>query len=1266
MKKRIIAGVAALLMVASICPANSSNFIAPAVITASAAAETYEINGTTVEISVNGEEILVQVGDLQKLMKVPAATTDLHVNISNIELSPDDNRTIGDLILDAAGGDLTDKKVTLKKPNADSYGIGKAVTSLTFEDPMINSIGPTFASGLNESMQEVNFGEYIRYIGISAFSGDSILQGSNGTTTLDLSNIIEVGDNAFNGCSHFENITFGEGLTKIGVSAFASDSGLKSLVFPTTLEYIGQSAFGSCQTIKSIDFGGNDSLKEIGIAAFNSCTALHTVHVNGEDYNTLPPTTSVMGTNVFMNCTSLQNFKWQDEFVIIPKYTFSGCTSLNNFVFGTGVENSQCDRIDDFAFQSCSGLTEMILPDANTFLGMGSFQGCKNLKVVEVSDDLAIIGGDFDESEDVDRFGKQTKTGNGSTFANCEKLSLWPRSTPQSKRKYDTVILPDNCRAIQRGTFAGCIGIREADISPAAYLGQDAFSKCVSLEKIEIPDAVKIIEKNAFNECTKLEDVVVSPELEDIDQFAFFKCEKLSRLVPSTYKDRTDLAGTILFPRTLAGVRQGSFKGCSGFQYLNFEDGSQFAIVGPNSFEDCTKLKGANKNANGNDTINMPSGVQEIQNSAFKGCTALEKLYFLGDITTISDMAFENCENLTEVRMKDTITQMRAAAFRGCKSLKHMPRTLDGQGYAFTHIDKLWDSTFQNCESLEDAYIPANVTEINPNAFNTCTKLTKVQWEKGSKLRTIGDNAFNACESLALFSSSKNDTVSTFPDSVTKISDNCFAGTAITSVKFAKPAGGNKLFLGKNMFQNNKALKKVDLSETYTDSIPDSFCANCENLETVVLPDANISEVGINAFSECHYLHTFGRKTDKTGEITFPEYMTSVKPSSFQNNFCMEVVNFPASTTQIYLSMFNIYWKLEDIEEKGYTPNRQINVDKDNPKYKSIDGVLYTKSGDELLRYPIAKRDESFELPSSVKTMGDYSMAANPFIKYVYLQKDRTKTSALDTIKDNTFHDDHNLEFVDFGTIDNVAMGKQLFNRTPEKTTLYGVSGSTVEKYATEPGNAGYVTFVDNDKVAKTLTITKSANDGGKTISNSIKIAKGVGTYTFGCKQKDASGAESLDTLIWESSNPEVAVINNNGVLSIKEMGKTTITVRNAADTAKKSIEVEINEKGEPKSTDSNNSSDSSSKKSDNDSSKKSNNDSSKPDGNDSKILGDVDGNGDINVTDIAKLAAHIKGMKPLSDDAQTRADVTKDGNLNVSDISTLAAHIKGIKPIKD
>ena len=62
--------------------------------------------------------------------------------------------------------------------------------------------------------------------------------------------------------------------------------------------------------------------------------------------------------------------------------------------------------------------------------------------------------------------------------------------------------------------------------------------------------------------------------------------------------------------------------------------------------------------------------------------------------------------------------------------------------------------------------------------------------------------------------------------------------------------------------------------------------------------------------------------------------------------------------------------------------------------------------------------------------------------------------------------------------------------------------------------------------------------------------------------------------------------------------------------------------------------------------------------------IGDVNDDGSINVADISKLAAHIKGVRSLEGDELTASDVNGDGKISVTDLSAVAGHVKGIKEL--
>lgn len=61
-------------------------------------------------------------------------------------------------------------------------------------------------------------------------------------------------------------------------------------------------------------------------------------------------------------------------------------------------------------------------------------------------------------------------------------------------------------------------------------------------------------------------------------------------------------------------------------------------------------------------------------------------------------------------------------------------------------------------------------------------------------------------------------------------------------------------------------------------------------------------------------------------------------------------------------------------------------------------------------------------------------------------------------------------------------------------------------------------------------------------------------------------------------------------------------------------------------------------------------------------LIGDVDGNGKVNIGDVAKINAHIKGTALLTDPYTLECANVNGGKLNVGDSATLYGHIRGTK----
>lgn len=133
-------------------------------------------------------------------------------------------------------------------------------------------------------------------------------------------------------------------------------------------------------------------------------------------------------------------------------------------------------------------------------------------------------------------------------------------------KKMSSCHVPDSVRFLGSGAFSGCLNLKNIDLPQALEeIGNSAFREtgishlelpegmvaipdfafcsCENLERIVIPESVKSIGKSAFKRCSKLTAIVFPEKLEEIKEEAFFMCSALKQVsIPSSVSTLAPLA----------------------------------------------------------------------------------------------------------------------------------------------------------------------------------------------------------------------------------------------------------------------------------------------------------------------------------------------------------------------------------------------------------------------------------------------------------------------------------------------------------------------------------------------------------------------------------------------------------------------------------------------------------------------------------------------------------------------------------------------------
>ena len=151
-------------------------------------------------------------------------------------------------------------------------------------------------------------------------------------------------------------------------------------------------------------------------------------------------------------------------------------------------------------------------------------------------------------------------------------------------------------------------------------------------------------------------------------------------------------------------------------------------------------------------------------------------------------------------------------------------------------VTSIGSNAFQSATSITSITIPASVTTIGNYAFNSATSLTSVTFAPGSLLTSIGESAFNAASLL---------TSITIPVGVTTIGNRAFLGTtSLTSITFA--AGSGLTSIGTNAFEGATALTSITIPSGVT-TIGSFAFTGATSITSITIP-VGVTTIGMATF----------------------------------------------------------------------------------------------------------------------------------------------------------------------------------------------------------------------------------------------------------------------------------------------------------------------------------------------------------------------------------------------------------------------------------
>ena len=901
--------------------------------------------------------------------------------------------------------------------------------------------------------------------------------------------VTSIGEGVFNQCN-LTSVTIQGNVTSIGNGAFANCQKLASVTIPNSVTTIGNYAFDHCVKLTTITIPNN--VTSIGNGAFNWCTGMTDVYCNANPANL----TWTGGSGDFQSGGATR-FHVPSEYLeawreFNVNVTFDDVFPLDNANTDyQGIKYTLTDGTSPTATVSgyTDGLaTEIVIPAtiksngteySVTSIGYGAFNGCTSLTSVTIPNSVTSIG--------------------EYAFLECTSLAsvTIPNSVTSigeeafSNTALTTVTIPNSVTSIGENAFYGCQSITDVYCyaNPDNLSWDDGYcddfksgreTKCHVLSgtldkwNTKFQDVVYV---------TFVDDQVITLDGDNTDnQGIKYKLIDGSPRTAEVIGHTDDLNANIYIPKTIqsngntytvTSIGESAFNQCS----------SLTSVTIPNSV---TSIDYAAFSNTALTTVTIPNSVTNIGGDAFYGCQSITDVYCYANpdnlswddgycddfksgretkchvlsgtldkwntkfqdvvyVTFVDDQVItldgDNTDN-QGIKYKLIDGSPRTAEVIGhtddLNAIIYIPKTIQSNGNTYT-VKSIGSSAFYNCSSLTSVTIPNSVTSIGTEAFWKCTNLTTVSI--ANSVMSIGSYAFSYCNKL---------TSVTIPNSLTNISSGTFT--------------------------------------------------QCTSLASVTIPNS-VTSIGNSAFTACNFT-----------TVTIPNSVTSIGDNAFYG--CTDLTD-----VYCYADPDNLTWNegnCDDFKFKRGTKCHVLNLEKWNTKFKDVvnvtfvgellddnntdfQGIKYTLDNDShtavVSGHTNALKSE-ITIPTAISSNGvTYSVTSignNAFKNYRELTS-ATIPNSVTSIGEDAFGDCMSLTSV---TIPNsvTSIGKYAFQYTKLTSVTIPNSVTSIGNYAFKGCKCTSVTIPNSVTSIGVGMFMFCENLTSVTIPNSVTS---IGKYAF-------------------------------------------------------------------------------------------------------------------------------------------------------------------------